>query len=429
MDNRVRVIKLGPVNSANEAYSFEDAFGEYSEARGEGRAKRKQRKLERIQNRREVKAARQEARGEKQQARIGNRAARQASRQEKRTVNAELRQQRRSMRKSYRDERKGKKDEAGAQEQGLDTGVTSDMGNVNGGAPEGQPSSGGGQGGQDQGYGDTGAQDQGGQDQGYGDAPTGAADDSGSYDANYGSAEESYDYGDEDTSGDEGDYSDEGDYTGGGDYLDDYNDTEAPFDGVMGAEDRYSEFDSSDIDPEIQDTVNKLVWNKELVNRLENERNRVGGDRKQGLSRQIIARKKRINELQSGLDGYCNADGDFYNADGKRIANNRKAQVGRAYGLANKAMITRGKAKVTPVARGLNANISPNRIVVPASAATGTGINGLDLQADFDAPNAREIKLGADGSGSSSISWKSVAIGVAVGALAIWAVRKYKLIK
>ena len=431
MDNRVRIIQLGPVETPNEAYSFEDAFGEFSEAGGRGRARRKQRKLERIENRREVKAARQAARAEKQQARISNRAARQATRQEKRTANAEMRQQRRTMRKGYRDERKGRKDEAGVAEQGLDTGVTADMGNVNGGAPQGgqdMGAQGGGyqdQGGQDQGGG---YQDQGGQDQGYSDnVPTGAADDSGAYDADYGSAEEAYDYGSEDSTGGEGDYSDEGDYTGGDDYLGDYSDTDASFDGVMGAEDRYSEFSSNQIDPEIQDTVNKLVWNKELVNRLENERNRVGGDRKQGLSRQIIARKKRMNELQSSLDGYCNADGDFYGADGKRIANSRKAQVGRAYGLANKAMIQRGKPQFTPVAPGLRANISPNRIVVPASSATG--INGLDLQADFDAPNAREIKLGVDGSTSSTISWKSVAIGVAVGALAIWAVRKYKLIK
>ena len=419
MEDNVRIIRLGDVNAPIQAYSFEDAFGEYSEARGKGRARRKQRKLERISNRNEVKLARQSARGERQQGRIAKRTDAQAARESKRTQAEGLRAERKFSRKQHRVERKAigqEQDEAGTQEQGLDTGVTQEMGNTNAEAPQQQLS-------------DSQSQDTSSQEQGYNsDAPSEQSDNSGSYDANYGSAEESYDYGNEDTTGQDGDYSDEGDYTGGGDYLGDYNDVEAPFDGVMGAEDRFSEFTSSDIDPSVQDTVNKLVWNKELVNRLEQQRNSIGGgERKQSISKQILLRKKRANELQSQLDGYCNCEGDYVNADGKVVAGKRKAEVAKAYIMANKAKMNKTKIQVTPVARGLKADISKNRIVIPSSSFTG--LNGLDLQDDFDAPDVREIKLGADGSNSSSISWKNVAIGVAVGALAIWAIRKYKLIK
>lgn len=430
MDNRVRIIRLGDVNTPNEAFSFEDAFGEFSEARGKlkkrfSASERKRRKLERIANRREVRAARQEAKAERQQTRIANRTAAQAARQQKHTAAEEARAERKGLRKQHRIERKalGQEEDTAPQDQGLDTGVAPDMGgapDVNvlprplppDFAPTSEPQDTG------AGYDETGSYDSGVE--------------NGGYDANYTSAETSYDYGNEepnpDAVGTEGEYTDEGDYAGGGDYLGEYNDAEAPFDGIMGAEDRFAEFTDGNIDPKVQDVVNKLVWNKELVSRLEKQRNSVGGDRKQALSKQIILRKKRANELQSQLDGYCNCEGDYSGADGKVVAGNRRAEVALAHRRAMRNRKRLHKPQVTPVQRGLNPRISPNKIVIPAKSAF-TGLNGLDLQDDFDAPPVREVMLGADGSSTSKISWTSVAIGLAVGAATIWALKKYKVIK
>jgi hypothetical protein len=449
MDNRVRIIKLGPVSTPNEAYTFEEAFGEYSEARGKGRARRKKRKLERIANRKEVRSARQAARAELQQERIAKRRSAQQARQEKRTLAGETRQQRRTGRLLSREERRnirtqGELDrdalmqeaELASQDQGLDTEVSPDMGVPVDNSDSYMPEDSGSYAPQDTGSyvpEDTGSYMP--EDTGY-YAPedTGyyAPEDSG-YGTSYGSDESAYDYGSDDfgsdSFGSEGDYSEEGDYVGGGDYLAEYGDVDMPFDGIMGAEDRFSEFsEGMSIDPELQDTVNKLVWNKELISRLEKRRKNVGGDRKQAFSKQIILRKKRANELQSQLDGYCNVEGEYSGADGKIVAAKRRAQLAQAFRVAKRNRRRMIQPQVTPIEKELNPTISPNRIVVPAKSAF-TGLNGIDLQDDFDAPAVREIMLGADGSKTSTISWTNVAIGLAVGAAAIWALKKYKIVK
>jgi len=66
---------------------------------------------------------------------------------------------------------------------------------------------------------------------------------------------------------------------------------------------------------------------------------------------------------------------------------------------------------------------------VPGGKSSFTGINGLDLMNDFDAPRVREIKLGAAGSQTSSkgLGWGAVIGAVAVGAILFWAVEKYKI--
>jgi hypothetical protein len=449
MDNRVRVIKLVPVSQPSESVSFEDAFGEFSEARGRGRARRKKRKLERISNRKEVRSARQQARADLQQERIARRKAAQQARQEKRTSAGETRQQRRTGRVLARQERKNlrtqgqidreamlQEAELAAQEQDLDTSVEQDMGytpeETGGYAPE-----------------ETGGyvpEETGGyfpeETGGYAPEETGVyapetgfgTEDFGTYNPTYTNSETPYEYGNEeiipDAVGSEGTYSEEGDYIGGGDYLGELSDVEMPFDGVMGAEDRFSEFTDSNIDPKIQDTVNKLVWNQELISRLEAKRNSLGGDKKQLISKKIIERKKRANELQSQLDGYCNVEGEYSGADGQKIAGKRRADIARARGIAMRSRLRKrvNQPLTTPVESELNPRISPNKIVIPGQSSF-TGLNGLDLENDFDAPRVREIMLGVDGSKGSTISWTSVAIGLAVGVASIWAIKKFKLIK
>jgi hypothetical protein len=107
----------------------------------------------------------------------------------------------------------------------------------------------------------------------------------------------------------------------------------------------------------------------------------------------------------------------------------------------------------TPVDVDLKPEIMSNRIIVPAEeSSSATGIIGLDEAGDYDAREL-DIQLGADGSGdldmrqpfslaegdfyyggdgtksTRSINWTGVVLGIGAGALAIWAIRKYKLLK
>ncbi len=74
-----RIITLvEPVQSGGEV-TFEEAFGEHSEARGSGRARRQARRMARINKRRERKSAKQEARQERKNRRVEGRNERKAS--------------------------------------------------------------------------------------------------------------------------------------------------------------------------------------------------------------------------------------------------------------------------------------------------------------------------------------------------------------
>ena len=193
----------------------------------------------------------------------------------------------------------------------------------------------------------------------------------------------------------------------------------------MGAEDRFNEMtgpQSINVDSDVQDIANKLAWNQELVKRLEDKR-KVNPNRAQGISRQIIMRKKRMKDLQNELDDFSNADGT------PEVCAMRKQMIGRAWGIAKRNRLRKGQPDVVRVQKSLDPKFSKNKIVVPrTSNAEGTGLNGLDLIDDFDAPRVREIYLGADGS-KSGISLGSVIIGAAIGIGAIWAIKKYNLLK
>jgi len=471
-----RVFQLVPAQ--NEVATFEEAFGEYSEARGRGRERRKkrreerkERKLERIADRQEVKqariAARDEVKEDRQERRIGRRQKRKSARQAIRTEQAEARQARRTGRLESREGRRMMRTEgrmarkavrrpqdeelpveSGVLEQGLDEGTPQEMGGYGEQdyAPQGESSqtyNDETQGYSDQGY-DQGY-DQGGYDQGgYSDQSQGG----GYSEPQYGGGEGGYDYGPEESApyedeyyneepyGDgyyeeptsEGEYNEEGNYVGDeSGYLADY-DTGENFEGKP-----------VDVDPEIQSAVDKLAWNAECVRRLEKKR-KLNPNQAQAISQKILAHKKRYNELKSSLDDYSECCGDYSSADGLE-PKRRKIMVKRAWKISQgkiknagrpmKPMVNRPADDVVPVAADLKPSFSPNRIVVPGemkSSYSGTGLNGLDLQNDFDAPDVREVFLGADGS-KSGISWGSVLVGVGVGVAAVWAINKYKLLK
>ena len=89
----------------------------------------------------------------------------------------------------------------------------------------------------------------------------------------------------------------------------------------------------------------------------------------------------------------------------------------------------------TPVDRELNPEMGNNSIEIPASeqgsGADGqSGLIGMDNINDFDAPEVREYDVkfaSAEGDKAKKINWKPIVIGVAVGVVAIWLIRKYKV--
>jgi hypothetical protein len=461
-----KIVTLGPVDSPSSSVTFEEAFGEFSEVRGRGRArrakrvadrqeKRKERKLGRVSARNEVKSARAESR-------IGRRASRKAQRQEMRNAQQEARQGRKDVRTERRMARRDMRNpEEEYVQNGLDTGVDQEMtdqgapmGADQGGYDSGSEQGGGyaDQGGYDSGY------DQGGYDSGYdqGSYDGGSFGDEGSF-ADYdrvgaGPQQGSYQGGGVESSfpedsmpydetGSEGYYEGEdtgGDYGEESGYLQDYGASDDyGFDGVMGAEDRFSEMSDSkgkqiNVDTRVQDITDKMAWNQELITRLEAKR-KANPNQAQGISRQIVMRKQRMKELQEKLDAFSNCWGEYSSADGgsERELKHRAMQVQHAKRKSHhkRAMVRKGQ-RATRVQSNLNPSFGPNRIVVPGKS-NFTGINGLDLANDFDAPRVREIQLGADGSQSSTkgLGWGAVIGAVAIGAVAFWLVEKYKIVK
>lgn len=103
------IITLAP-DVQIEGVSFEEAFGEHSEARGKKRTERvkarQAAKRERIAARAETKVAKQEAKKAKKEARISRRQAAQQARMGKRQAAMEARQTRRTTRRGMREERR-----------------------------------------------------------------------------------------------------------------------------------------------------------------------------------------------------------------------------------------------------------------------------------------------------------------------------------
>jgi hypothetical protein len=293
-------------------------------------------------------------------------------------------------------------------------------------------------------------------------------------------------YADEQGGGDDsGEYSDEqemGDY-GAEEEGYDYSE---PFDGIP-VDASFSEMDDSGkaskkvaVNPKLQDLVNKIEWNKELVSRLEDKRKK-GVANPSDTSKSIIERRKRIAELESqlemylGFNGYSMASG-MSERELKNEVARRRMEVNtarrRASAIRNGSKNERAMADmtnrrlrakmgrnhggdVTPVDVDLKPEIGSNRIVVPSEESSmATGIIGLDDAGDFDAREL-DIKLSADGdmpmrqpfsmaegdfyyggdgdktksTSGRSINWTGVVLGIGAGALAIWAIRKYKIIK
>lgn len=441
-----RIIKLAP-SSAPISVSFEEAFGEYSEARGRGRARRKKRRLERIRNRQEVRRARREGRRERMR-----------ERQARRTERMQLRQERKTQRKQARVERRalGQEDEPTEEDAGQPQpdaqGGDSGSGSGNGGGSQGggyQP--------QDQEVSAPTFNEEGdtqGDYTGNGEGEYGTTQDG---DISYGDDE----YGDIDAEIGESDI--ESGYTG-----------DIGFDGVqqISPEDAMWDeyFASADgersINPKVMYLSKQIEKTKEAIRILNDKATALKGKPGLGTAANLRNISSKISKLKLDLDDQerllasyttvvksksnirSNADGDDYSeARGRRGKAAKRAEVRAAKRKARKErkafrksqraakrMARKGKRSATVVEMELEPQFSEQRIEVPAednSNFNGTGLIGLDDANDYDAPETRKFDLtfsSADGTGSGNkgSGIGKIAIGVGLGVLAVYLYNKYK---
>jgi hypothetical protein len=432
------IITLG-----SPSYSFND-MDDYSGGDGSRRDRRRAKRGERKEKRTALRDARKSARGERKELRKENRG-------ERKELRKEVRQTKKDIRKGVKPEEQASQEamqEQATQEQATQDQATQEQGGQEQG---GQEQGGQEQGGQEQGGQEQGGQEQGGQEQGsggysdeqsgsgYGDEGSGYGDEGSGYgDEGSGYGDEESGYGDE-----EGGYGDE---EGGYDFDGDYND----FDGIQ-LED-YSEMGDSNykkqsvkVNPAISDICNKIEWNKELCKKLEQSRDRYGNVN--NLTAKIQERKRRIQNLENTLDNYQQNGLDYSSAEGDLVPSMRRSDGRPCPIKAKEVREARIRAKrrrknrnMTPVSNQLNPEISNQRIVIPASYsnAAGTGLIALDDSSDYDSEeldvrmsNAEgetiELTSSLDGE-KSTINWAGVVIGVGIGALSIYLMKKYKLI-
>lgn len=243
------------------------------------------------------------------------------------------------------------------------------------------------------------------------------------------------------------------------------------------------------IHPRVKELSRRIEKNKELAKRIEarifkiNERvsasgkpiGRVDTNILRSLNAQLGRIRSLIADLESKLAGYTRFIGEYSEASGGQWRENarRRAEVRQAKRSARKErqgfikakrkarvqelmgqMVAQGvprkearmKAReqarlenpynVTQVDGKLNAEFSPDKIVVPpatesvsnemASSFNGTGLIGLDDYNDIDAPPVRNIELDfSNASGKMKGNWKWIAIGVVVAVGGIFAYNKF----
>jgi hypothetical protein len=275
------VIQLAPDSSVSNVITFDDAFDEHSELFGLSYNQRMARKRRRQARRLQRIRDRQERRKLRRQGRLEAEQERQAIKDD--------RAEHRYKRKHGHDN-----DENGSG----DTGDGSNGGGDNGGGGNSLPP-------RTAPIGDDGGQDNtGGQSSGNEYANDGGQADG----APQGGGEDSNSQGNEDN----GSSADENQQEG---------DSSENFDGVMGAEDRFAEFSDSDtlqVHPSVQDLANKIEWNKELISRLEVQAAIARGkdESTDPIYNEINKRLLRITELENQLHGYANGLGNFSSANG-----------------------------------------------------------------------------------------------------------------
>jgi hypothetical protein len=485
------VVNLEPMGQGQESVmdvaTYDQAFlGEpFSEARGKGRARRQARKLDRTAKKKERKLAKVQAKSDvkdaRGQARIGRRADRKTSRQEMRNAQQEQRQGRRDTRVVKRTDRRLFKQQAGQDrrdmrlerrqarrpEEAVDQyeETYNETQEEDYYAPQDQY--------QDQMEDSYAPQDQGYyEEDSYGDQSYPSDDyateddQSGVYDESLPSEEY---YGEEYY----GEYFPDGE--GDGYYEEDYY-QDAP---DYSTEDEYFFDDSSNFAGEavekkaivpknVQEICNKIEWNNELISRLKKAKDAQaskGGDT-QKFDNEISRRFDRVQKFEQALSGYSSANGENNpkNAEAVKIAKGRARRARLMIGqkdvpagilakLTAKGMSpeqakewwlkNRGNHEVIkPVARpsvqtvskfeGEDGNIAPIELNVfsePVYDYDQPEPIVANIDDEFESAKVEtEPVSGFGGSGSSNFG-RNLLIGLAVGAIVVYAVKKYKLLK
>ncbi len=458
------VIRLEPSLVADNLMvrnaSFEEAFGDYSDAKGKGRARRTERKLDRIEKKKEVKTARRGIKADRQTQRVERRTVRKAGRQDIRANQQQARQGRkqvrtenRAVRKQVRvDSRQAKKDtkvkgdqdrETYATEQEVyrneisqpmqEEAVTDEQG---GGYPEqggGYPEQGGGsQEDWNTRPSDMDSQWDNSQNQGGGSQDSGYSED---YGADY--TDESGGYADtEDAGVDNGAYGDDNRYDSP------YNQEDSEF-----ADDSNFNGEAMDgkvvVTPKVKETTTKLKNNEKAFKDLNDRRNVMvnRGDNTRGIELQIQKCHGRIGELHSNLEDYANADG---NPQERR---RRRREINISLGRAKRPRRQEFHGgSETPVDANLNPDFSENRIEIPAKSnfdgyddelGREIIINGVsqndnstytnDLLYDGNEPTSTDLFSNLEGSskiGTNANVILSIVVGVGLGTLAIFLAKK-----
>lgn len=235
------------------------------------------------------------------------------------------------------------------------------------------------------------------------------------------------------------------------------------------------------INPRVVELSRRIEKNKELAKHIEARIVKINARIESGkafrgdsnlitmLNTRLGNVRNRIAEMENKLAGYSRFVGEYSEASGGQWRENarKRAEVRRAKRLARKErqnfirakrkariqelmgqfvaqgmsrpearLKARAQAKAenpfkeTAVDSSLNATISPNKIDIPASntasSFNGTGLIGLDNYNDFDAPPTRNVEIDfSNASGSMKGNWKWIAIGVVVAVGGIIAYNKW----
>ena len=370
------IITLAP-DVQVDGVSFEDAFGDYSEARGRKRAERvkarQAAKRERIAARAETKVAKQQARQAKKEARIGKRQAAQQARMGKRQAAMESRQTRRTTRKQMRTDRRaiGQEQEP-VNENGMVMGEAPVMPTPQMEMPQAEP-------------------------QGFNEAPVSESSEPQAGEGGYAPQptyinppqreteyqEEVGMYGESDTETGEEPLGDN----------DEYSDEESSFDAETNNE-SVSSFDAE---------------NSELLGKNSAIDNRIA----------ILNEKIRLHEIQANNLQNSLRTGKL---PSNRVAIKAKELKARALHLealkAKLAQAQKAKAKqgIVPVKASLDAKIEPNKIVIPAASCDGTENYMFEGESSFDGKTFWDKN-------------KAIIIGLGIAGVAIFALNKYKVFK
>jgi len=431
------IVTLSPPTLDQDIATFEEAFGEYSEARGKGRkrraakkAKRRTKKTTRKSSRVAEKDKRKRTktatkRKRKQDKRSGRIADRMSRRKQRKTGRMGARQDKRNLRMKSRMERKRTKaDERSYRKSTRGRGDEDDY------EEDYYP--------EEEGYDDEPYEQDGYGEDGYEDE----YDDSG-YDD-----DESYDdggYDDYDDDYDDGGYDDyDDDYDDGG--YDDYDDgmsddewADEPYDNY--GDDDWGYFDATSgadgqttVNPRIQKITDKVEFNKERLSRLRMKLQRVemGSQRSRDLETKVNKTTNRISWLETKLARFMDNAKDGHRESRRRhIGHAKRKSIGQRKALHQRALLRQRGEEVSPdettIDSELNPNIEEQRISIPAASNSNgpTGINAIDLQEDEDSPNARYVELVSNVDGDKEkkkIPLKPILIGVGIAAVVITAI-------